>query len=401
MIERDGRYRIQVVAEMTGIPAPTLRAWERRYGVPVPTRTAAAYRLYSDQDVAMVRRLRDLCAGGVSIAEAAKQVRSTEVEGPFVEPESFDAFEAAQARIVGAVLAFDPELVEREVSRAIYLGSAVTVFERVLSPVMRQVGDLWHEGTVSVAQEHIASGVVGNVVRGLARLVQPAAPSRRVVLGCVEDEEHVLGLYGVAIRLASWGIRSVELGARTPPEAVADAVARIEDEIAPIDILVNNAGMQKRAPLHEFDHDHWHELLRTNLASVFIVGQAVAKYMIGRGRGKIINICSVQSELGRPGIAPYTASKGAVKMLTKGMAVDLGPLGINVNGIGPGYFKTELTDALVKDEKFSSWLEARTPLGRWGDVSELQGACVFLAAAASDFVTGHVLFVDGGLTASV
>jgi cobalamin-dependent methionine synthase I len=143
------------------------------------------------------------------------------------EPESFDAFEAAQARIVGAVLAFDPELVEREVSRAIYLGSAVTVFERVLGPVMRQVGDLWHEGTVSVAQEHIASGVVGNVVRGLARLVQPAAPSRRVVLGCVEDEEHVLGLYGVAIRLASWGIRSVELGARTPPEAVADAVARI------------------------------------------------------------------------------------------------------------------------------------------------------------------------------
>jgi DNA-binding transcriptional MerR regulator/methylmalonyl-CoA mutase cobalamin-binding subunit len=227
MIERDGRYRIQVVAEMTGIPAPTLRAWERRYGVPVPTRTAAAYRLYSDQDVAMVRRLRDLCAGGVSIAEAAKQVRSTEVEGLIAEPESFDAFEAAQARIVGAVLAFDPELVEREVSRAIYLGSAVTVFERVLGPVMRQVGDLWHEGTVSVAQEHIASGVVGNVVRGLARLVQPAAPSRRVVLGCVEDEEHVLGLYGVAIRLASWGIRSVELGARTPPEAVADAVARI------------------------------------------------------------------------------------------------------------------------------------------------------------------------------
>ncbi len=238
MIEREGRYRIQVVAEMTGVPAPTLRAWERRYGVPVPSRTASAYRLYSDQDVAMVRRLHALCEGGMSIAEAARQVRAVEAEVTGVEPTNYDAFEAARARIVAAVVAFDPDRVEREVSRSLYLGTAVTVFERVLGPVMREVGELWHAGTLSIAQEHLAAGVVGNVVRGLARLMQPAAPSRRVVLCCVEDEDHVLGLHGVAIRLASWGIRSVELGARTPAFAVADAVAQIAPDAVGLSITV-------------------------------------------------------------------------------------------------------------------------------------------------------------------
>ncbi len=139
--------------------------------------------------------------------------------------------------------------------------------------------------------------------------------------------------------------------------------------------------------------------MRTNLDSVFFVGQAVARKMIARGKGKIINICSVQSELGRPGIAPYTASKGAVKMLTKGMAIDWGRHGLNVNGIGPGYFATELNQALVSDEKFSSWLIDRTPSGRWGRIDELGGAAVFLASDASSFVNGHVLYVDGGVTA--
>jgi len=123
--------------------------------------------------------------------------------------------------------------------------------------------------------------------------------------------------------------------------------------------------------------------------------------MIPRGRGKIINICSVQSELGRPGIAPYAASKGAVKMLTKGMAIDLGKHGIQVNGLGPGYFKTELTAALVADEAFTSWLSTRTPAGRWGHVEELGGAAIFLAAEASSFMNGHILYVDGGITASL
>ncbi len=187
----------------------------------------------------------------------------------------------------------------------------------------------------------------------------------------------------------------------TDSKAVHAAVADIESRLGPIDILVNNAGMQRRAPLDQFDPQDWQTLMRTNLDSVFHVSQAVARHMIPRGRGKIINICSVQSELGRPGIAPYTASKGAVKMLTKGMAIDWGPHGLNVNGIGPGYFKTELNQALVADETFSRWLTGRTPSRRWGEVEELAGAAVFLASDASTFVNGHILYVDGGVTATL
>jgi gluconate 5-dehydrogenase len=187
----------------------------------------------------------------------------------------------------------------------------------------------------------------------------------------------------------------------TDAQVVADAVAKIEADIGPIDILVNNAGMQKRAPLQDFEQADWQLLMRTNLDSVFIVGQAVARHMIPRRCGKIINICSVQSELGRPGIAPYTASKGAVKMLTKGMAIDWGPHGLQVNGLGPGYFKTELNQALVDHPEFSAWLIGRTPSRRWGDVEDLVGAAVFLASDASRFVNGHILYVDGGVTATL
>ena len=187
----------------------------------------------------------------------------------------------------------------------------------------------------------------------------------------------------------------------TQASPVQVAVQDIEASIGAIDILINNAGMQRRAPLEDFREEDWHELMRTNLDSVFLVGQAVARKMIPRKRGKIINICSVQSELGRPNIAPYTASKGAVKMLTKGMAIDWGPHGINVNGIGPGYFETELNAALVADEKFSTWLIGRTPSRRWGKVEDLAGAAVFLASDASNFVNGHILYVDGGVTASL
>ncbi len=182
---------------------------------------------------------------------------------------------------------------------------------------------------------------------------------------------------------------------------VRAGVARIEVEVGPIDILVNNAGVQRRMPLEDFPEDDWRALMATNLDSVFLVGQAVARAMIPRGRGRIINICSVQSELARPNIAPYTASKGAVKMLTKAMATDWGKYGIRVNGLGPGYFRTPLNKALVEDEKFSAWLTARTPLGRWGEVEELVGAAVFLASDASSFVNGHILYVDGGITASI
>jgi gluconate 5-dehydrogenase len=187
----------------------------------------------------------------------------------------------------------------------------------------------------------------------------------------------------------------------TSADVVSKAIARIEQDIGAIDILVNNAGMQRRAPLEDFEERTWHELMKTNVDSVFFVGQAVARCMIERRRGKIINICSVQSEVGRPNIAPYAASKGAVKMLTKGMAIDWGPYGIQVNGLGPGYFKTELNEALVNNAEFSGWLIARTPLRRWGDVDDLIGAAVFLASDASNFVNGHILYVDGGVTATL
>ena len=178
-------------------------------------------------------------------------------------------------------------------------------------------------------------------------------------------------------------------------------IGAIESSLGAIDILVNNAGVTRRAAFHELAGADWDAVMRTNVDSVFHVGQAVARHMIARRRGRIINICSVMSELGRPGTAVYSASKGAVKMLTKGMAIDLGPLGINVNGIGPGYFKTDLTEKLVADAGFSEWLIKRTPSRRWGDVEDLAGAAVFLASDASRFVNGHILYVDGGVTATL
>jgi gluconate 5-dehydrogenase len=184
--------------------------------------------------------------------------------------------------------------------------------------------------------------------------------------------------------------------------AVEAGVAAVEQAVGPIDILFNNAGTTQRAPFHQFPQQAWQRILRTNVDSMIIVGQAVARRMVPRGRGRIVNIASVQSELGRPGIAPYAASKGAVKMLTKGMAIDLGPHGITVNGLGPGYFKTELTAPLVADAKFSEWLIGRTPSRRWGDVdADLGGAAVFLASDAARFVNGHILYVDGGVTATL
>lgn len=187
----------------------------------------------------------------------------------------------------------------------------------------------------------------------------------------------------------------------TDSQAATAGVEAIEHEIGPIDILVNNAGMTRRMPTEDLPDETWHEIIRTNLDGVFFMSRAVGKHMIGRKRGSIINICSVMSELGRPTIVPYTASKGGVKMMTKGLAADWGKHGIRVNGIGPGYFKTPLNEALIKDEKFSSWVASRTPLGRWGDTDELVGAAVFLASDASSFVTGHILYVDGGVTSVV
>ena len=187
----------------------------------------------------------------------------------------------------------------------------------------------------------------------------------------------------------------------TDHEAVRAAVDGFETKVGSIDILINNAGMQYRTELHNFPADAFERLLQANVASDFHVGQAVARHMIDRKQGKIINIASVQTALARPGIAPYTATQGAVGNLTKGMATDWAQYGINCNAIAPGYFDTPLNAALVADDEFSAWLAKRTPAGRWGEVQELVGAAVFLASAAATFVNGHPLYVDGGITASL
>ncbi|MDO1583316.1 SDR family oxidoreductase [Rhizobium oryzicola] len=183
--------------------------------------------------------------------------------------------------------------------------------------------------------------------------------------------------------------------------AARAAVDAYEAEHGAIDILVNNAGMQHRGPLEDFPEDAFERLLRTNIASVFNVGQAVARHMIKRGRGKIVNIASVQTALARPSIAPYTMTKGAVGNLTKGMATDWAKYGLQCNAIAPGYFETPLNAALMADPNFNSWLEKRTPAGRWGKVEELVGACIYLSSDASSFVNGHILYVDGGITVSL
>lgn len=184
-------------------------------------------------------------------------------------------------------------------------------------------------------------------------------------------------------------------------ERVKPVIDDIETRIGAIDILVNNAGIQRRAPLEDFETSDWNALMRVNLDGAFHVSKAVARHMLPRGRGKIINVCSVQSALARPTIAPYAASKGALRMLTQGMCADWAKHGIQANAIAPGYFATELNRALVDDAEFSAWLCKRTPAGRWGRVEELCGAAVFLASEASSFVNGQTLFVDGGLTSVV
>ena len=185
----------------------------------------------------------------------------------------------------------------------------------------------------------------------------------------------------------------------TDHQAAHNAVDGVEAATGPIDILINNAGMQHRAPLEDFPIDAFERLMKTNVTSVFNVGQAVARHMIARGAGKIINIASVQTALARPGIAPYTATKGAVANLTKGMATDWAPKGLQVNAIAPGYFDTPLNAALVADKDFTAWIGKRTPAGRWGQLPELQGAAIFLASEGSSYINGQTLFVDGGMTA--
>ncbi|ROR97744.1 gluconate 5-dehydrogenase [Salana multivorans] len=187
----------------------------------------------------------------------------------------------------------------------------------------------------------------------------------------------------------------------TDAAAVRAGVADVEAALGSIDILVNNAGIQRRHPLVEFPESDLDAILAVNLKAPFLVAQRVAVGMIARGSGKIVNTASVQSQLARPSITPYSASKGGIVMLTRGLCADLAAHGIQVNALAPGYIETDLTRALVKDEAFSAWVTGRTPAARWGQVEDLVGTLLYLVSPAADFVNGQTIFVDGGMTAVV
>ncbi len=184
-------------------------------------------------------------------------------------------------------------------------------------------------------------------------------------------------------------------------KGVENEINRIEKKIGPIDVLVNNAGIQRRYPLENCPLEEWEEVLRTNLTGAFVVSGAVVRRMIARESGKIINICSLMSELGRTSTGAYSASKGGLKMLTKAMAVEWAGYNIQINGIGPGYFLTEMTQKLADDPDFDHWIKSRTPAGRWGNPEELAGAALFLASDASSYVNGQIIYVDGGLLSAI
>jgi gluconate 5-dehydrogenase len=230
--------------------------------------------------------------------------------------------------------------------------------------------------------------IAGGLGRAGAEVVLNGRDAERLASAVASLREQGIAAHGVSFDV-------------TDAEAAKGAVGRIEDELGPVDILVNNAGIQRRAPLRELDVEDWECVIRGDLTSAFIVGRAVAAHMLDRKAGKIINICSLMSELARPTIAAYAAAKGGLKMLTRAMATEWGPHNVQVNGIGPGYFETDMTRGLAQDEAFSTWLSERTPAGRWGQPEELVGPAVFLASNASSYVNGHILYVDGGLLACI
>jgi len=246
VVNEAGRYRIQSVAEMTGVSAATLRAWERRYGIPTPQRTASAYRLYTDRDVELIRRVRELCENGIAPAQAAQMVQAARGSREEAVRLETDTAELASQKILAGVERFDADMVEAAVRHAMFLGSATTLFERVFTPVLMEIGDRWHAGSMSVGQEHMATEIVGSGLRDILRMMRPASPGRTVVLACFAEEEHVLPVLGVALRMAEWNVRTVVLGARTPPSAIRHAVAEIRPDL--VGLSATTAIPSGRAP---------------------------------------------------------------------------------------------------------------------------------------------------------
>lgn len=187
----------------------------------------------------------------------------------------------------------------------------------------------------------------------------------------------------------------------TDSKAVTDGINSVEENVGPLQVLVNNAGIQHRVPMLDLEVEDWERVIRTDLTSAFLVGREAARHMLERGAGKIINICSVQTDLARPTIAPYVAAKGGLRNLTRAMTAEWAGQGLQINGIAPGYIHTEMTQNLVDDEAFNNWILGRTPAARWGTVGDLVGPVVWLGSEASNFVNGQVIFIDGGMSVVV
>ncbi len=209
----------------------------------------------------------------------------------------------------------------------------------------------------------------------------------------LEESADSLRADGLSVRTAVFDV--------TSEKSAVEAFTTLDADGLEVDILVNNAGIQLRKPMVELSLDEWRSVIDTNLTSAFIVGREAAKRMIPRGRGKIINIGSLMSGLARPTIAPYTAAKGGIKMLTQAMTAEWAEHGIQANAIGPGYMLTEMNQALTSNPQFDAWVKARTPSRRWGTPEELVGTAIFLASSASDYVNGQIIYVDGGMSAVI
>lgn len=250
MVSRNGKYRIQTVAEMTGVTAATLRAWERRYGIPVPERSDSSYRLFSDHDVAAIRRLKELCDTGMAPAEAAKLI--PRIEEASNTPVEGDPYFRACESILRAIHEFDPRALEHAVRGAMFLGSATTVYTRVLASVMREVGEAWHEGTLSIAQEHMASERIGAGARDMLRLHDPQPDARPAIVACFAEEEHTLPLYGVALALLQAGLNPLVLGAKTPPSAIRHAVESIQPALVALSVTIAPPAFHSRELIDDY-----------------------------------------------------------------------------------------------------------------------------------------------------
>ncbi len=252
------RYRIQAVAQRTGIPAATLRAWERRYGIPLPVRTDTAYRTYSERDVELVEELRRLCSSGLSPAEAANLLKetlplqadetTTEIAiGEDQTPSNFaDIHDAVVARLVAEVRRMNISGIESELLHARSLGSSLQVFEKVLRPALEVVGQLWHDGEISIGHEHLATEMITATARDLLRLSQPVNSDRLALLACFADEVHTASLYGIGLRMAGWGCRVAVLGALTPPAALAPAVKRLNPAVVGLSVTITPSRARAR-----------------------------------------------------------------------------------------------------------------------------------------------------------